>query len=157
MGDPKKKHGLKGLLAVMVLWLLFVWLFWVILICSKGTNVAYQASDGHWADYEMLHKGRDFHMIVWSYERYKMLCERPDVTLQRITEKPNVFAITRWFDDFDAPKWKVPLVKQHAHLEGKLSHPSVFEKHCFNQPLNDEQLEQARERAEKYIRMLQKA
>ncbi|HEX5056973.1 MAG TPA: hypothetical protein VFX02_10800 [Gammaproteobacteria bacterium] len=85
---------------------------------SKGTDVAFQSSDGNWADSEVLFKGRDFDSIVIYFELYKISCNAPDAQLQRVTDKPNIFSMSWWFDDFDLPKWKVPLAMEHPESLG---------------------------------------
>ena len=145
------KQILKWILGVGFLGLLAVWGFGIYVFESQGTDVAYQTSDGSWADNEVLFKGRNFEGIVFSYELYKIACNVPDVELQRITKKPNFFTVSRWFDDFDAPKWKVPRAKHHPNLEGKYYFRSKEKDRCSNRPVSKERLAQAEEQATVYI------
>jgi hypothetical protein len=56
---------------------------------SKGTNVAFQSSDGKWASREVLMKGHQFDHIVVGFEAYKIECDAQNATLQRITPRPS--------------------------------------------------------------------
>ena len=131
-----------------------VWGFGIYVFESKGTDVAYQTSDGTWADNEVLFKGRNFEGIVFGYELYKIVCNAPDIELQRITKKPNFLTVSWWFDDFDSPKWKVPVADPHPNLDGKFYYRPKEKKHCSNQPVSKEHLAQARRKAIEYINEL---
>ena len=56
-------------------------------IIAKGTNVAFQSSDGEWAGHEVLMKGLKFESIVVDFEAYKIKCNAQNAMLQRITNK----------------------------------------------------------------------
>lgn len=145
----------RWVLVLIFLSLLALWGFGVFVFESKGTDVAYQTSDGAWADNEVLFKGRNFPGIVLGYEIYKIACNAPGVELQRITEKPNIFTVSWWFDDFSSPKWQVPLAEIHPNLVGKSYYRPKDKKHCANQSVSKEQIAQAKNRAKQYIRSLQ--
>ncbi len=63
---------------------------------SNGTDVAFQSSDGNWADREVLSKGRKFEQIVVLFELYKLKCNAPNAQLQRVTRKP----LSKWFNSY---------------------------------------------------------
>ncbi len=58
----------------IILILLTSYLVVATLILRPQTNVAFQTSDGNWAEQEILFKGCDFKMIVCQYEAYKYRC-----------------------------------------------------------------------------------
>ncbi len=145
------KRALKWILSLIVLGLLIFWGFTMYIFESQGTDVAYQTSDGKWADNEVLFKGRNFDGIVFSYELYKIVCDTPNVKLERITDKPNIFTVSWWFDDFDSPKWKVLKANRHPNLEGEYYFRPKEKAHCFNQAASKENMKKARKRASEYI------
>lgn len=145
------KRILKWILGIMLLGCLFFWSLGVYVFESQGTDFAYQTSDGNWADNEVLFKGRNFEGIVFGYELYKIVCNAPEVKLERITEKPSLFTVSWWFDDFDSPKWKIPKAEPHLNLEGRFYYRSQDKEHCSNRPVSKEHLEQASKRAVEYI------
>ena len=145
------KRVMQWILGIIVLGLLAFWGFGIYVFESKGTDVAYQTSDGTWADNEVLFNGRNFEGIVFGYELYTIACKAPDVQLQRITEKPNFLTVSWWFDDFDAPKWKVPKADHHPNLAGKFYYRPKEKEHCSNQPVSKEHLAHARKKATEYI------
>ena len=148
------KRILKWILGIVVLGLLAFWSFGIYVFQSHGTDVAYQTSDGNWADNEVLFKGRNFEGIVFGYELYKIVCNVPDVELQRITEKPNFLKVSWWFDDFESPKWKVPKAEHHPNLDGKFYYRPQEKNHCSNQSVSKEHIAQASRKATEYINEL---
>tara|TARA_B100000768_G_C11211800_1_gene346360 strand:- start:668 stop:1126 length:459 start_codon:yes stop_codon:yes gene_type:complete len=146
---------LKWISGLVIFGLMSFWVLGVYVFDSQGTDVAYQTSDGFWADNEVLFKGRNFAGIVFGYELYKIVCETSDVELQRITDKPSIFKASWWFDDFNSPKWKVPLVERHPNLNGKNYYRPKDTQHCSNRAVSQAELDLARERAERYINALQ--
>ncbi len=68
--------------------------------------MAFQSSDGLWGENEVFN--RKFHLIVVMFELYKIKCNVPEVTLQRITVRPEGFSIKGLFNDYSEPKWLVP-------------------------------------------------
>ena len=56
-------------------------------IIAKGTNVAFQSSDGEWAEIEVLMKSLKFESILIDFEAYKIKCNAQNAMLQRITNK----------------------------------------------------------------------
>jgi hypothetical protein len=148
------KRILKWILGLVIFSLLTLWGLGIYVFESQGTDTAFQASDGNWADNEVLFKGRSFESIVFSYELYKIVCGIPEVQLQRITEKPSIFTTSWWFDDFDSPKWRVPIAKRHPNLEGESYYRPKDKEHCSNQPVSKEHLEQAEEQTIEYINEL---
>ncbi len=137
---------LKRIFSITAFWLFILWGSWIFFFASKGTNVAFQSSDGNWADNESLFKGRDFESIVYYFESYKIRCNVPDAILQRITDKPVIFSPQAWFDDYSDKKWKVPLVSLHQNLHGKYYYPDASAVHCYNKgaPLRDREFLEAK-------------
>lgn len=117
-----------------------------VLIEGRGTDVAFQSSDGNWSDSEVLFKGRDFDSVVIYFELYKITCNAPDARLQRITDKPNISSISWWFDDFDLPKWKVPLAVEYPESSSR----------CEKRAIQESEHELANQRATEYIASLSK-
>ena len=68
--------------------------------------VRFESSDGKWGDRELPLKGRDFYEIVYYFEKYKLRCNAPDVTLVRTTPKKrlNIFGWPSYLFD---EKWKL--------------------------------------------------
>lgn len=120
--------------------IVFVWA----LGAFDGTNVAFQSSDGEWADSEVLFKGRDFKGILFRFELYRASCS-PNAQIQRITPKPNWYEYNNWFNDYSSPKWHVPY---HSALpNAKRGHyPPVSMKHCANVGHTEDELNAAHER-----------
>ncbi len=145
------KRALKWILGLIVLGALIFWGLVIYMFESQGTDVAYQTSDGKWADNEVLFKGRNFDGIVFSYELYKIVCDVPNVKLERITDKPNIFTVSWWFDDFDSPKWKVAKANRHPNLEGESYFRPKDKAHCFYQVVSKENMEKARKRSAEFI------
>jgi hypothetical protein len=145
------KRALKWILSLIVSGVLIFWGFAVYMFESQGTDVAYQTSDGKWADNEVLFKGRNFDGIVFSYELYKIVCDAPNVKLERITKKPNILTVSWWFDDFDSPKWKVTMANRHPNLEGESYFRPKDKAHCFNQAVSKENMGKVKKRAAEYI------
>ncbi len=97
---------LKSILVLAVIGIVGNWGLGIYLFDSKGTDVAFQSSDGNWADNEVLFKGRGFESMVFYFELYKIRCEVEDVSLQRVTDKPSIFKASRWFDDYSQKNGK---------------------------------------------------
>jgi len=117
---------------------------YVLLGVYSGTGVTFQSSDGLWGDHEGFN--RKFHLIVVRFEKYKIGCNVPDVTLQRITVKPEGFSIRGLFNDYSEPKWLVPL----AH--NLQPQARAFEPRCAVNNVSDWKL--ANDRADAYINQL---
>lgn len=67
---------------------------------KSENDVRFESSDGLWTDGTVNFKGRDFTAVVWSFESYKLLRHKPDVTLVRVTpDQPG---------HMSGPEWKVP-------------------------------------------------
>lgn len=115
------------------------------------TNVSFQTDDGEWADREVLFKGRDFESMVFSYEVYKIVCDKPNAILQRTTRKPQFWNLEWWFDDFNHPKWAVSYAQQHKNFRGEYYYPPVSMEHCFNKSVKAGVLDLAKSRADEYI------
>ena len=75
-----------------------------------GTSVAFQSSDGRWAEAENSLKGPIFNKIVNDFELYKITCNAPNVTLQRLTVQPRRWSGEDLCNNYSDPKWYVPLV-----------------------------------------------
>ena len=145
---------LKWLSGVLVLSALIIWGCFIYVFQSGGTSVAFQTSDGEWAESEVLFKGRTFEVVVLGYEMYKIACNLPNVELQRITKKPNPLVVTWWFDDFNNEKWKVPLADHHSKLNGEFYYRKNGVNGCSNNLRYSELEEQARERSKIFIDLL---
>jgi hypothetical protein len=92
--------------------------------------VEFESSDGKWGDHESLLKGRDFEEIVYYFEKYKLRCNAPEVTMVRTTPK-NLLNIFGWPSYLFDEKWK---------LEYR-EHPTDFSKgyyamieDCYDKP-----------------------
>jgi hypothetical protein len=68
--------------------------------------VRFESSDGKWGDHELPLKGRDFHEIIYYFEKYKLRCNVPYVTLVRTTPK-NLLNIFGWPSYIFDAKWKL--------------------------------------------------
>ena len=147
-------RALKWILGIVVVGALSFWGFGIYVFESNGTDVAFQSSDGNWADNEVLFKGREFESIATLFELYKIKCNAPTATLQRVTEKPNIFTISRWFDDYGAKKWRVPLSARNTSLNGASYYPNASMEHCYNTGSTKDEFELAKERANEYISTL---
>ena len=131
--------GLIIFFGILCFVLLFIWIF-----ANPETNVRFQSSDGQWHDQEVLFKGREFESIVVYFELYKLKCDRPDAKLQRVTTKPGTNELAYWFDDYDDPKWRVPLAE-------KLPEPPYNKENCLYQSVKPEMFETADINARKFI------
>jgi hypothetical protein len=83
-------------------------------------DVAFESSDGEWADNEVLMKGRDFEVILSSFEAYRLKCNRPEVSLIRTTEPG-------WFTDTGSPKWNVPYRLPSPDIAGGYRQPDCMQ------------------------------
>lgn len=110
-----------------------------------GTNVAFQSSDGEWADSEILFKGRDFEGILFRFELYKAKCS-PYAKLQRTTQKPNWFEYDNLFNDYSSPKWNVPYAPALPNAKNG-SYPPVSVNSCANSGSTVEETKAASEHA----------
>lgn len=145
---------LKWILVLAVIGIVGTWGLGIYLFDSKGTDVAFQSSDGNWADNEVLFKGRGFESMVFYFELYKIRCEVEDVSLQRVTDKPSIFKASRWFDDYSQKKWKVPLADHHPNLKGAFYYPNVSMEHCYNGGSTKDESDLAEKRANEYLSRL---
>ena len=145
---------IKWIIGIVFVGLIGVWGFGVYLFDSQGTDVAFQSSDGNWADNEVLFKGRNFESMVFYFELYKIRCDIDNVSLQRLTKKPNIFTASRWFDDYGQKKWKVPLATHHPKLNGAHYYPKVTMDHCYNGGSTKEELALARKKASQHLSSL---
>lgn len=78
-------------------------------IIFSGTDAVYISSDGKWSERQMVYKNREFKDIVSSFEEYKVKCNAPDVTLERLRSKPEWIVLSSWVDNKDDVKNNVPL------------------------------------------------
>lgn len=128
-------------------------LFFVILLIHPYTftNVRFRSSDGKWADVEVVQKGRVFLNIVVLFELYKIACDRPDSTLQRLTDKPRpgMFSIGYWLNDFSSAKWLVPMPTS-PKLAAEADLPIIWD-HCARRGFTEAEQQLALVRAKKYI------
>ncbi|MEW6993139.1 hypothetical protein AADZ84_02585 [Colwelliaceae bacterium MEBiC 14330] len=126
----------------------YIWIFF-----SSGTDVKYQSSDYGWADSEMLWKGRDFDSIVFYFHLYKEKCHKPNVVLQRLTDRPNWFEPEHWFNNYRDPKWQVPLAKGDENTNLGY-YPRAFTKHCYNSSSSQELIEKVEKQSNDFVRRL---
>ena len=129
--------------SVLILIGLFVFV-WA-LGAFEGTNVAFQSSDGEWADSEVLYKGRDFEGILFRFELYRTKCS-PQAKLQRTTPKPNWYEYNSWFNDYSSPKWYVPYRSALPNAKSD-DYPNLSIKHCANHGYSEEEENAAHARA----------
>ena len=110
--------------ALFVIVIFFGWFFYTMNL--NGTDLAFQSSDGEWADSEIQFKGRNFKSITFFFHLYKEKCNKPDVVLQRLTPKPEWYEIEHWFNDYNEPKWKIPLVEGNEKKRVQATIRSLF-------------------------------
>ena len=134
-----------GAVLVLIAVFLFVW----VLGAFNGTNVAFQSSDGKWADSEVLFKDRDFEVILVSFELYRAKCSS-QAQLQRTTPKPNWYEYNNWFNNYASPKWHVPYRPALQNARNGY-HPPLSEKHCANNGYTKEEINAAHERAMQFM------
>jgi hypothetical protein len=72
----------------------------------SGPSIEVESSDGKWGDSESPLKGRDFEEIIYYFEKYKMRCNVPEVTMVRTTPK-NLLNIFGWPSYLFNDKWKL--------------------------------------------------
>lgn len=144
----------KWIVGIGFIGLLSFWGFGIYVFESKGTDVSFQSSDGNWADNEVLFKGRTFESIAALFELYKIRCNAPNASLQRVTGKPSIFTASRWFDNYEAKKWQVPLAPRHDSLNGASYYPKASMEHCYNTGATENELAIAIARANEYISSL---
>jgi hypothetical protein len=108
-------------------------------------SVAFESSDGKWGDHELLLKGRDFHEITYYFEKYKLRCNAPSVTLIRTTPK-NLLNIFAWPSYLFDEKWKLKYREPSNSFQGGF-YAKIWD--CYNKPsgINNEEewLNQARD------------
>jgi hypothetical protein len=87
--------------AIIILTVLYLigWLFF-------RPAIEVESSDGKWGDGESLFKGRDLEEIVYYFEKYKLRCNAPEVTMVRTTPK-NLLNIFGWPSYLFNDKWKL--------------------------------------------------
>jgi hypothetical protein len=119
-------------------------------IISKGTNVAFQSSDGEWAQDEVLIKGRKFENILVDFEAYKIKCNAQNAVLQRITKKPSWYSPSHYYNNYQDPKWLVPYAEAYEHTKSG-RYPPVLLDHCLKRGYSDEVWSEAGKRAKFYI------
>jgi len=127
---PILRKAVISLIAIACMSVLAVgYLAWLVGAFS-GTNIAFQSSDGEWADSEVVFKGRDYEYIRESFEIYRANCS-PTSVLQRTTLKPKWYALDHWFNDYSSPKWQVPYAPALPNaVDGY--YPPVHIRHCAN-------------------------
>jgi hypothetical protein len=115
-----------------------------------GTSITFQSSDGLWGDNEIQFKGRGLRTIVVLFELYKIKCNVPVVTLQRVTRRPEGFSFDGLFNDYADPKWMVPLAENTQPKK-----VGSFEPECARRGIFASEAKLAADRADAYIRLLQ--
>jgi hypothetical protein len=100
-------------------------------------SVGFESSDGKWGDHESPFKGRYFDEIVYYFEKYRLRCNVPEVTMIRTTPK-NPLNIFAWPSYLFNAKWKL------EYREPTTDFPDGYYamiKDCYNKPrgiANDE-------------------
>lgn len=115
-----------------------------------NTDVDFRSSDGKWADGEVQFKGRNFDLIVFNFETYKLNCHAPQATLVRVTPQYwiNIYAWPSYLSD---KKWRVPF--SDAHPEIGNNYPPPGEQNCaYGLSKGDDKKVQAN--ADRYLRQL---
>ena len=125
----------------------------IFLFFTSETNVKFQSSDKEWADSEVIFKGRNFESILFYFHLYKLKCNKPNVQLQRLTDKPNWYQIEHWLNDYDDLKWQVPLGEGNANTNSGY-YPKVSENHCNNRGVKQEVWEQVDKQVQDYLDQL---
>jgi hypothetical protein len=113
---------------------------------KKGTNVAFQSSDGEWASSEVLMKGLIFKNIVVSFEAYKIKCAAQNATLQRITPRPPWYSPRHYYNNYQYPKWLVPYAAAYGHIKS-----DRYPDDCEHGGSSKEIWSDAKKRAQSYI------
>lgn len=122
-------------------------------IIAKGTNVAFQSSDGEWAGHEVLMKGLKFESILIDFEAYKIKCNAQNAMLQRITKKPSWYSPSHYYNDYQNPKWSVPYAEAYEQTKSG-RYPPVSLDHCLKGGYSDEVWSEAEKRAKFYFSKL---
>ena len=95
-------------------------------------------------------KGHKFEHIVVNFEAYKIMCKAPNAVLQRITEKPSWTSPRHYYNDYQDPKWLVPLAEAFEHTKNGWYRPASRE-HCIYGGISEEKIVEARRRAKSYV------
>jgi hypothetical protein len=107
--------------------------------------VSFESSDGKWGDRELPLKGRSFYGIVYYFEKYKLRCNAPEVTMVRTTPK-NLINIFGWPSYLFDEKWKLEYREPPSDFQGGF-YAKIWD--CYTTPpsgINEEErLNQARE------------
>lgn len=119
----------------------------------KGTNVAFQSSDGEWALREVLIKGLAFEHILVSFDAYKIQCNAQNAKFQRITKKPSWSSPTHYFNNYQEPKWFVPYAEAHENTKNGWYPPASLD-HCSKRGYSDSIWNEAKIRAKTYVSKL---
>ena len=143
------KRALKIIIYGTFAGLFGVLIFSPIASAFSGTSLTFQSSDGLWGDNEIQFKGRKFHTIVVMFELYKIQCNVPEVTLQRVTRKPEGFSFDGLFNDYSDPKWFVPLSPNPQPKQ-----VGSFIPDCARRSVSNSEATLAHERANAYINLL---
>jgi hypothetical protein len=140
-----------GGLGVFLLGMFFVLI--IMFFPDIPTSVKFQSSDGEWTENEDLFKmSRMFGGIIYSFELYKIHCNKPEVFLQRITKKPRRGSAEDHLNDYKEMKWEVPYVRPFPHLTTCLESSERERCACsFHKMATEQQKTLARQRADQYI------
>lgn len=112
----------------------------------NGSDVAFQSSDGQWADSEVQFKGRDFSAVAYRFEAHRIRCSAPEAMLQRITPRPSWYQWDNWFNNYSEPKWQVPYHEPYPHTASGHYRPAD-KAHCAYKALTPDESDLARQRA----------
>ena len=98
---------MQGKTAIVILITLIVGLSTIHASSNDGRvaieNVTFESSDGIWMDFTDNFKGRTFADVLYTFEKYRLLENKPDVTLLRVTQRTP--------ESKDCIEWKVPFAR----------------------------------------------
>ena len=98
-------------------------------------------------------KGLEFERIVTLFEAYKIECNAPNATLERITKKPSRFSLRHYYNNYQHPKWRVPYAEPFEQTKTGL-YPRASMDHCLKGGISEEKWREAEKRARSYIAKL---
>ena len=96
-----------------------------------GTDVVYISSDGKWSERQMVYRNREFKDVVSSFEKYKALCNAPDVKLERLRSKPEWIVLNSWVNISNDAKSTIPLSSKFLEVTFGFSTPNVEPAACY--------------------------
>ena len=109
-------RDLSKLVWVLVGSLAILFILAMVLTSNPATEVTFQSSDGKWFERENHLKGGTYSGIVVAFEQYRAHCASGTVRLERTTPMAPWYSPRHYFDDYAAPKWRIPLVLPRATI-----------------------------------------